>query len=398
MFGGGWDKIMKGLEARMDRREFLVRGGRCVMACGLALATGMSLEPLLGGAVRAQNLERGLLGRKLSPFFTPLDGQRIRCSLCPRECEVPAGERGYCRVRQNIEGSYYSLAYGNPCAVHVDPIEKKPFYHVLPGTLSFSIATAGCNLHCKFCQNWEISQARPDDTLNYSLSPEQVVQAASQNRCASIASTYVEPTVFMEYMIDIGKFASERKILKVIHSNGYVNPEPLRLLGKVLAAACIDLKGFKDDYYRDMSEGTLEPVLSSLKQLKQAGIHTEIVNLVVPTRNDDPGMIRSMCQWIKNNLGPDTPLHFTRFQPLYRLKSLSPTPVGTLEQAWKIALDEGLRFAYIGNVPGHPAEHTHCPECKTRLIERTGYKVQLVGLKDGACGKCGQKIPGIWKT
>ncbi len=379
---------------KFSRRDFLSQCGRCA----LFLAGVKAFEWIsLPCGSDAQSLEKGFLRRKVSPYFTALKDGRIQCDLCPRLCQVEKGKRGYCRVRENIDGQYYSLVYGNPCAVHVDPIEKKPFFHVLPSTLSFSIATAGCNLNCKFCQNWEISQARPDDTLNYDLPPTEVVEKAKSYKCRSIASTYVEPTIFIEYMLEMGRLAREQKILKVIHSNGFINAAPLRDLCKVLDAACIDLKGFTDDYYRDLTEGGLGPVLATLKQLKDQKVHTEIVNLVVPGKNDDMKEIRAMCRWIRTELGPDVPLHFTRFYPLYKLKSLQPTPVATLEQAWKTALDEGLHFVYLGNIPGHEAEHTNCPQCKTRLIERTGYQVQVLQLQDGKCGKCGQGIAGIWK-
>ena len=381
------------MEKKLSRRDFLWQCGQC--AFFLAGLKTLEWTSLPSGS-DAQTLERGLLGRKVSPYFTPLDDGRIRCELCPRLCEVEKGKRGYCRVRENVEGKYYSLVYGNPCAVHVDPIEKKPFFHVLPSTLSFSLATAGCNLNCKFCQNWEISQAKPDDTLNYRLTPDQAVEAAQRNQCRSIASTYVEPTIFIEYMLEIGRLAREQKILKVIHSNGYINTNPLQDLCQVLDAACIDLKGFTEEYYAELTEGSLNPVLATLKKLKDRKVHTEIVNLIVPGKNDDMKQIRAMSHWIKTELGPDVPLHFTRFYPLYRLKSLSPTPVATLEQAWKTALDEGLHFVYIGNVPGHEAEHTTCPKCKARVIERTGYKVQTVHLQDGKCLKCGHAIPGVW--
>ncbi len=379
----------------ITRRDFLWQGGRCAFfLAGLKALEGVSL-PL---ASNAQTLEKGFLGRKLSPYFTPLSDGRIRCELCPRFCQVEKGQRGYCRVRENVDGRYYSLVYGNPCAVHVDPIEKKPFYHVLPGTLSFSLATAGCNLNCKFCQNWEISQAKPDETLNYRLSPEQAVEAAARSQCRSIASTYVEPTIFIEYMLDMGRLTRAQKLLKVIHSNGYINAAPLQDLCQVLDAACIDLKGFSEEYYRDLTEGSLNPVLATLKQLKDRKVHTEIVNLIVPGKNDDLQQIRAMSRWIKTELGPEVPLHFTRFTPLYKLKSLAPTPVATLELAWQTALDEGLHFVYIGNVPGHEAEHTTCPKCKARVIERTGYRVQTVHLQDGKCTRCSQPIPGIWKV
>ncbi len=378
----------------ISRRDFLKQCGQCALVCAslesVVLMTTASRSQALG-------LKQGYVGRKLSPFFTPLDGGRIRCDLCPHFCEVEEGERGYCEVRENIGGRYYSLVYGNPCAVHVDPIEKKPFYHILPTSRSFSIATAGCNFDCKFCQNWEISQARPDDTHNYDMMPEQVVQYASRYQCRSIASTYVEPTVFTEYMIDIAVLARKQGVLKVMHSNGYINAAPLQELGKYLSAACIDLKGFTETYYRELTEGSLAAVLETLMRLKGMGIHTEIVNLVVPGKNDDMEQIAAMCRWIKNELGSDVPLHFSRFYPLYKLKSLPPTPVATLEKARETALQEGLHFVYIGNVPGHPGEHTNCSRCATRLIQRRGYRVQVLHLKAGRCDHCGQPIPGIWE-
>lgn len=382
------------MKERLNRRDFLLQCGRCTLLCAGAGVLGWTLLP---ETTAAQALERGRLGRKLSPYFTALDGGRIRCTLCPRECEVSKGGRGYCRVRENSDGRYYSLVYGNPCAVHVDPVEKKPFFHVLPSSLSFSVATAGCNLACKFCQNWEISQARPDDTLNYDLPPEQVVEKAVASRCRSIASTYVEPTIFIEYMIDMGTAARKKGILNTMHSNGYINPAPLEDLCRVLDAACIDLKGFTDDYYRELTEGTLAPVLATLKKLRQSGVHTEIVNLVVTGKNDDIDCIRAMCRWIRDELGPDVPLHFIRFYPLYRLKSLEPTPVTTLENAWRAALEEGLHFVYLGNLPGHPAESTFCPGCKARLIERIGFRSTVLGIQDCRCSACGMSIPGIWK-
>ncbi len=385
------------MKEKLSRRRFLRYCGRCAVFCA-----GMGMAGPAGRFVdvpssEAQTIALGRLGRKLSPYFTPLDGKTIRCELCPRRCEVEDGERGYCRVRENTDGNYYSLVYGNPCSIHIDPIEKKPFFHVLPSTRSFSLATAGCNFDCKFCQNWEISQARPDNTYNYDLSPEEAVRQAVLAGCRSIASTYVEPTIFMEYMLDIGALARKQKLLKVMHSNGYVNPGPLRDLCGNLDAACIDLKGFTPEYYRDIADGTLQPVLDTLKLLKECQVHTEIVTLIVPGKNDDMETIRAMCRWIKQTLGPGTPLHFTRFSPLYKLKSVPPTPVETLEKARNTAMEEGLRFVYIGNAPGHAGERTICPKCNAVLIERTGFHSQIRQLKDGSCASCGLPIPGIWK-
>lgn len=387
---------MRSTRPAVTRRDFLNTCGRCALAC--LIAQGWSLLGTSHEAPAQTTVERGRLGRKVSPYFTPLAGGLVRCTLCPHGCEVSPGERGLCRVRENVEGQYSSLVYGNPCAVHVDPIEKKPFFHVLPSTLSFSIATAGCNFDCKFCQNWEISQARPDDTPNHDLPPEAVVEAALRAGCRSVASTYVEPTIFIEYMLETGRLARERGLLKVMHSNGFINGPPLKDLCAVLDAACIDLKGFSDDYYREMTGGRLQPVLDTLKRLREWGVHTEIVNLLVTGKNDTPETIRPMCRWIKAELGPDVPLHFTRFAPLYKLKSLEPTPIPTLERAWSIGREEGLHFVYIGNVPGHEAEHTVCPHCRTKVIERRGYRILAQRLRDGRCESCGTAIGGIWDT
>ncbi len=340
--------------------------------------------------------EWGLIKTKLSPYYTPLGGKQVRCELCPTACVVSDGERGYCEVRENRNGKYYSLVYGNPVTWHVDPIEKKPFFHVLPASGSFSIATTGCNFDCKFCQNYEISQARPEETANFDMSADLVVAAAKRTGCKSIASTYVEPTIFYEYMYDIGVLAREEGILNVCHSNGYINQKPLKALCRVLDAACIDLKGFTEEYYRSVTEGTLQPVLETLKTLKGEGVHVEIVNLVVPTKNDAMDQIRQMCLWIKEKLGPDTPLHFSRFYPMYKLRNLPPTPVSTLERARKIGLSVGLEYVYIGNVPGHEGENTHCPRCKKLLIQRIGYRILQNHLIGRTCRYCGHSLPGIW--
>ncbi len=370
-----------------SRRHFL----KATACCALFWAVSNSPSPAL-----AQKGNKGLLGSKLSPHFTSLKDGKIQCRLCPRECIVPSGGRGFCGVRENREGKYYSLVYGNPCAVHVDPVEKKPFYHLLPASTSFSIATAGCNFRCKFCQNWEISQVTPDETYNFELPPDRVVELAKKAGSRSIAYTYVEPTIFYEYMLDTAKLAKKEGILNVCHSNGFINPGPLKELSKVLGGANIDLKSFTEEFYSSMSQGRLAPVLRTLKTLKGEGIHLEITNLVIPTQNDDPEMVQKMCVWIKNELGPDTPIHFSRFYPLYKLRNLPPTPVTTLERNRKIAMEAGLEYAYIGNVPGHEGERTYCPSCKKVLINRQGYYVAEINLNKGKCKFCGKPISGIW--
>ena len=377
-------------ESRLTKREFL-------KFCGTSLCV-LSAAHVFGfpETSQAQTAKKGLIKTKLSPFFTSLSGGEIQCDLCPRRCRVSRGKRGACRVRENRDGKYYSLVYGNPCAVHLDPIEKKPFFHVLPATTSFSVATVGCNFQCKFCQNWEISQASPEDVYSYDVPPEMMVKMAKEVKARSIAYTYVEPTIFYEYMVDICQLAKKADLLNVCHSNGFINPEPLKNLCKVMDAANIDLKGFTETFYRDLCSGELNPVLETLQILKKEKVHLEITNLVIPTQNDDMLGIKEMCLWVKRELGADTPIHFSRFYPLYKLRSLPPTPVSTLEKARNTALSSGLEYVYIGNIPGHEGEHTFCPKCKKLLIQRTGYMVGENHLKDGKCKYCGKPIPGIW--
>ncbi|MFH0762378.1 MAG: AmmeMemoRadiSam system radical SAM enzyme [Candidatus Omnitrophota bacterium] len=329
-------------------------------------------------------------------FYDKLDNRAVQCQLCPRRCVLPEGARGFCRARQNRGGTLYSLVYAKPVSLHIDPIEKKPLFHFLPGTTAFSIATAGCNLRCKFCQNWEISQSAPEDLQYTYLEPQELVKRVKESGSPTIAYTYSEPTVFYEYMLDIARIAREAGIKNIMHSAGYINEEPLRQLAKYLDAADIDLKGFSEDFYPKMSEATLEPVLKALKVLKEEGVFLEITNLVLFGYNDDPDTIKRMCVWIKDNLGADTPLHFSRAFPLYKMISLTPTPVETLQQARQIALDCGLKYVYIGNLSGNPAENTYCPQCKKLLIERRGYFLAQNNVEGGRCKFCGEKIAGIW--
>ena len=325
---------------------------------------------------------------KEASFYKKLEDKFVQCRLCPRQCTIPNAGRGFCRVRENRDGTLYTLVYAKPVAVHVDPIEKKPLFHFLPSTTAFSIATAGCNLRCKFCQNWEISQTKPEDLDYQFMSPEDVVKEAKAAGCPTIAYTYSEPTIFYEYMLDTAKLARTAGLRNMMHSAGFINEEPLRQLAKYLDAANIDLKGFSDDYYAKFSEGSLEPVLRTLKILKQEGVWVEITTLILPGYNDDEATLIKMCLWIKDNLGPDTPLHFSRFFPMYKLTNLSPTPVTALEKARKIALDCGLKYVYIGNIPGHAAENTYCPKCN---------KILQNNITDGKCKFCQERIDGVWR-
>ncbi len=332
-------------------------------------------------------------------FWEVIDqkGKVIQCLLCPRECILKPNQKGYCTVRINIEGKLYTMTYNHPVSLAVDPIEKKPVFHMLPGTKSFSLATVGCNLRCIHCQNWEISQRNPEEIESYYLTPQQIVKMAVENNCKSISYTYTEPVIFYEYMLDIAKEAKKYKLKNIMVTSGYINLAPLDELVKYIDVFRVDLKGFSEEFYRKLAAGKLQPVLEVLKYLKQKGAFIEVVNLVIPTMNDNPTDIKKMCVWIKENLSDETPLFFSRFYPMYKLTNLPPTPVNTLEKAYKIAKEVGLKYVYMGNVPGHPYESTYCPKCKKVLIKRVGYTVVENNIIKGRCKFCHTKIPGIWE-
>ncbi len=321
----------------------------------------------------------------------------IMCRICPNECVLKEGEVSKCNNRIVHKSELYTMAYGNPCSANVDPIEKKPLYHFLPGSRAFSIATAGCNLVCLNCQNWTISQTSPDKTRNYDLMPDKVVEQAIQNNCKSIAYTYSEPVTFYEYAFETATLAKKSGIRNVIKSNGYINGEPLKKLCSVIDAANIDLKSFNDSTYLKLSGGKLQPVLDSLKIYKEMGVWLEITNLVIPTWTDKMDEIRMMCRWLSDNGFEYTPLHFSRFYPLHKLEHLPPTPVEVLENAANIASDEGLKYVYTGNVPGNEIADTKCSSCGSTVVVRQGYRIVNNNIKGGNCNTCGKPVEGIWK-
>jgi pyruvate formate lyase activating enzyme len=332
-------------------------------------------------------------------FYQKLPDRRIQCQLCPRACIVGDTKRGSCGVRENRGGTFYTLVHSRVCAAHVDPIEKKPLFHYLPGTNAFSIATAGCNVHCKFCQNWEISQSRPEDLPSEYAPPERIAEMARAYGCPTIAYTYSDPIVFSEFLMDTADAGHEAGVRSIVVSNGYMQQDALRQTYGKMDAVKIDLKAFTDSFYAKIVTGELKPVLDSLVTLRQMGKWIEIVYLVLPTLNDSDVELRGLAAWIKTNLGPDVPLHFTQYHPGYLLKNLPVTPVSTLERAKAIADAEGLHYVYIGNVPGHPAQNTYCPHCHSLLVERAGFVAsRMLILKDGTCPSCQHRIPGIWYT
>jgi pyruvate formate lyase activating enzyme len=323
----------------------------------------------------------------------------VTCELCPRGCTIPEGAAGDCRVRVNLGGKLRATTYGRPSAVHIDPMEKKPLYHFHPGSQIFSLGTAGCNLHCLNCQNWQLSQRGGDEVeQTYRAEPAEVVAAAKGQGCRSIAYTYSDPIVFYEYVEDTATLARAAGLTNVFVTAAYINREPLRRICRVLDAAHGDLKAFDDGFYRRVSGATLQPVLDALVTFREEGVWLEIINLVIPTLNDDLAMIRRMTRWMVAELGADTPLHFSRFSPQYRMRNLPPTPVETLVRARAEALDAGLRYVYIGNVRGDTGSSTVCPRDGTLLIGRSGFTITANHLTaDGRCPTCNDKIPGVWQ-
>lgn len=323
-------------------------------------------------------------------------GNSIQCELCPNLCRIRNGQQGICQVKVNFNNTLYSVGYGNPCAVHVDPIEKKPFFHFLPSGNAFSVAVAGCSLSCLNCQNWSISQASPFDTENTDLMPAEVVKKAKNAGCSAIAYTYSEPIVFYEYAFDTAKLARAAGIKNIFKTSGYINEKPLLELIPWMDAANVDLKSFRNETYRKLNAGSLAPVLNTLKTLKNNQVWVEITNLVIPQWTDDAVMIREMCRWLAENGFKDTPLHFSRFTPMYQLNGLPPTSPESLLNAAKIAAEEGLQFIYIGNYPSLGYEKTNCPGCGKTLIERKGFSVKSNFIKQGKCSFCNRNIPGVW--
>jgi pyruvate formate lyase activating enzyme len=331
-------------------------------------------------------------------FYEQLDDNVVRCQVCFRNCTVPDTGRGFCTNKVNKDGGYYSLVYGRPSALQIDPIEKEPHFHMLPGTTIFCTGTAGCNNRCKFCQNWHLSQRSIEEIRYYRVSPQDTILAAKDYRCDSVSFTYNEPTVFYEHMYDVAKLAKQEGFGTLFHTNGGMQEEPLGELLEFMDAVTVDLKAFTPEFYRQVSSSELEPVLRTLKQIYQSGSHLEIVNLVVTTLNDDMDDIRRMCQWIGETLCNEVPLHFSRFFPAYKLTtSLPATPIDTLEEAAQVANKQGLKYVYIGNVPGHERNSTFCPQCNEKIIERIHFAVISLDVISGKCRFCGHKIPGIWE-
>lgn len=335
---------------------------------------------------------------KVALFYKKLKNDIVQCYLCPKYCTLKLGERGNCRARINKNGKLYSLVYASPVSVAVDPIEKKPLFHFLPGSYAYSVGTAGCNLRCLFCQNWQTSQALPESVPSIYLPPQQLADTAARERCQSVAYTYNEPNVFYEYVYDTAPLARKKGLKNVIVTNGYINKNPVKELYKFIDAANVDLKGFTEDFYKKICFADLKHVLDTLKLIKKMGVWVEITNLIIPTMNDNMENIEEMCKWIKRHMGKDCPLHFSRFFPCYQMLNLPPTPFSTLKKAYDTAKETGLKYVYIGNVGEEQHSDTYCPKCNEILINRSGFfQTREVKIKNGRCFNCKEKIPGIWK-
>lgn len=330
-------------------------------------------------------------------FYVTEEKNTVRCHLCAHRCHIKPGKTGICGVRRNENGRLHSLVYGRLIAANIDPIEKKPLFHYLPGSLSYSIATVGCNFQCLFCQNADISQAPRDHGAIFGreTDPDAVVQEALKTRCASISYTYTEPTIFMEFAMDVGLRARQAGLKNVFVSNGYMTPEALHeAAATFLDAANVDLKAFRDRFYKDMCGARLEPVLETLKVMKRLGVWVEVTTLLIPGLNDDPRELEELAQFLVS-LGPETPWHVSRFHPTYRLTDRPPTPVATLRQARDIGRQAGLLYVYTGNVPGDEGENTYCAQCGAVVLQRHGFSTKVKGIRNGACTACGARIHGV---
>ena len=330
-------------------------------------------------------------------LYEKIGGNAVQCHLCAHRCKIAPSKRGICGVRENRDGTLYTLVYGMVIAENVDPIEKKPLFHVHPGSRSFSIATVGCNFHCTFCQNYDISQMprKSGKIIGRETSPETVVERAVQSNSKTIAYTYTEPTIFFEYAYDIGRIAHEKNIKNVFVTNGFMTEEAIVKISPYLDAANVDLKAYSNKFYKKYCGARLQPVLDTLTKMKEVGIWVEVTTLIIPTLNDSDEELQNIAQFICS-LGAETPWHISRFHPQFEMTNLPPTPVATLHKAAQFGKQAGLKYVYTGNVPGDKMESTFCSHCGNLLIDRYGFHINKLNLDRAACPQCGTSLHGVF--
>ncbi len=384
---------------KISRNKFIKSAlGACSLcAAGLAAASSRVMAQTAPPANdQPQTARMGFTSPSEASWFSSVNNSEIECALCPNGCRLKPGQRSVCRVRENRDGQGYTLAHSNPALIQEDPVERKPFFHVLPGTRALSISTTGCNLKCKFCEVWDMALVDPEDVHAYDMPPEAVVKHALAAGLKSLSYAFGEPVIFYEYMKKTSEKAREQGLFNLMHTAAYINPEPLKELCSTIDAVNVDLKSFDEKFYREVVGGELLLVLDSLKTIREKGLHLEITTIVIPTLNDDMEMISEMCSWIKTELGPDVPLHLARFYPLYQLSGLPRTPVSTLDQARETALQAGLNHVYVSRVTGHEGENTFCPGCGEKIINRVGFIIDSMNMQEGKCSHCSREISGIW--
>lgn len=373
---------MNELKFKIDRRTFL---GSCAAAAGLCLL-GRSDMLFAAGKEASHPAE----------YINILDDGRLQCALCPNMCVPAEGENGVCRARGLRDGKYVSLVYGLPCVLAVDPVEKMPLFHYHVHSPALSISTAGCNLVCQYCQNWQFSQKTPSETTNFPMTPEDVVIRALDFQVQTVGFFYTEPIIYVEFMKDIAREARRRNLKTIMVTAGYISEEPLKDLLELIDIFVVGYKGFTEEFYGEVISGKLEPVLKTMKAIKASGKHMEVVSLLIPGKNDSEEELKTAVKWFSENLGADVPWHFSRFVPDFLLKNLPPTPNTIMEKARKTALDAGIKYVYTGNNPGQEGNHSYCPGCGKKVVERLGFKVLRSLLKSGRCPDCNYQLPGVW--
>jgi len=393
------------MNAFLNRRQFLYMG-----TCALCATLTMD-SPAIGAFARStdqgeQDIQGSIFENdapqelwkwsREAMFYQKSRNDTVICTTCPNTCVLSPGDRSVCRSKVNKGGRLYTLCYGNPCAVHMDPVEKKPLFHFKPGSRVFSLATTGCNFRCLNCQNWQISQSKPSNVRHRELFPREVIREAREKGANSIAYTYSEPITFYEYMFDTAKRAKDVGMDNLLVSNGFINKKPLLELCPYLDGANINLKAFSEKIYRKLNGGNLKPVLRTFRTLFDQGVHFEMTNLVIPGYTDDEDMLKKMCNWIVETIGQNHPLHLLRFIPRYKLNKIHPTALSTLKKFRKTAMQEGIRYVYIGNTTYSPGLNTYCHACGELILEREGYILGENNLEGNNCKYCGARIPGVW--